>query len=319
MVNWLLRLPLWLFATITFAIWETTIYKKQKMNPQTSMALREDVIQRIVYVSDIDQQVKVSSTNSRIRTSPVFGSQAEDEHEMRARTIYYTNIDTKAACGEVYRLRLLGDYHHPTRISFVEFVMAESAVTTLNCSGVLLGSLQIRVSPSNTPVCSRAISALPDIRTKEYAFKMLDILREEARRGRAVEMRASLCGGVANTSIILRDDEFLNYLKDHQKNFSSTEAMASCGGGLREPPNEQAVLNIYEAMRSELSQIYSNITDLEMQEAFLSREPSCDDLLHGRGLWFKSRMAQLRQGKEYKKDLTPSCMLHLARGDIATL
>ena len=24
----------------------------------------------------------------------------------------------------------------------------------------------------------------------------------------------------------------------------------------------------------------------------------CDDLLHGRGLWFKSRMAQLRQGKE---------------------
>ncbi|KAF1855827.1 hypothetical protein Lal_00045190 [Lupinus albus] len=24
----------------------------------------------------------------------------------------------------------------------------------------------------------------------------------------------------------------------------------------------------------------------------------CDDLLHGRGLWFKSRMAQLRQGNE---------------------
>jgi hypothetical protein len=24
----------------------------------------------------------------------------------------------------------------------------------------------------------------------------------------------------------------------------------------------------------------------------------CDDLLHGRGLWFKSRMAQLRQEKE---------------------
>ena len=46
---------------------------------------------------------------------------------------------------------------------------------------------------------------------------------------------------------------------------SSTEAMASGDGGLREPPNEQAVLNIYEAMRSELSQIYSNITDLEMQ------------------------------------------------------
>ena len=67
----------------------------------------------------------------------------------------------------------------------------------------------------------------------------------EARRGRAVEMWASLCGGfhgwasivssivniqqgenvvwlflgVANTSIILHDDEFLKYLKDHQENF----------------------------------------------------------------------------------------------------
>jgi hypothetical protein len=27
----------------------------------------------------------------------------------------------------------------------------------------------------------------------------------------------------------------------------------------------------------------------------------CDDLLHGRGLWFKSRMAQLRQRKEKKR------------------
>jgi len=29
----------------------------------------------------------------------------------------------ESVCGEVYRLRLLGDYHHPTRIGFVEFVM----------------------------------------------------------------------------------------------------------------------------------------------------------------------------------------------------
>ncbi|CAN6869860.1 unnamed protein product [Brassica oleracea] len=90
------------------------------MNPQTSIALREDVIQRTVYVSDIDQQVTeeqldclfigfgqvyVSSTSSYLFV-------AEDEHEMRARNIYYTKIDTKvtqtdikllfeAACGEV--------------------------------------------------------------------------------------------------------------------------------------------------------------------------------------------------------------------------
>ncbi|KAL8265658.1 hypothetical protein R6Q59_003002 [Mikania micrantha] len=56
----------------------------------------------------------------------------------------------------VYRLRLLGDYHHSTRIAFVEFVMAESAIAALNCSGAVLGSLPIRVSPSKTPVRPRA-------------------------------------------------------------------------------------------------------------------------------------------------------------------
>uniref|UniRef100_A0A0D3CH59 RRM domain-containing protein n=1 Tax=Brassica oleracea var. oleracea TaxID=109376 RepID=A0A0D3CH59_BRAOL len=102
---------------------------------------------RLLTVSSHSEWKVMCFLDSRVRTSPVFGSQAEDEHEMRARTIYYTNIHTKAGCGEVYRLRLLGDYHHPTRISFVEFVMAESAVSTLNCSGMLLGSLQIRVFP----------------------------------------------------------------------------------------------------------------------------------------------------------------------------
>ncbi|KAJ1276247.1 hypothetical protein BS78_05G200100 [Paspalum vaginatum] len=29
----------------------------------------------------------------------------------------------ESICGEVYRLRLLGDYHHSIRIAFVEFVM----------------------------------------------------------------------------------------------------------------------------------------------------------------------------------------------------
>ncbi|MFQ6632792.1 hypothetical protein Gotur_010580 [Gossypium turneri] len=34
--------------------------------------------------------------------------------------------------------------------------MAESAIAALNCSGVVLGSLPIRVSPSKTPVRPRA-------------------------------------------------------------------------------------------------------------------------------------------------------------------
>nr|GEV23707.1 polyadenylate-binding protein-interacting protein 12-like isoform X1 [Tanacetum cinerariifolium] len=70
-----------------------------------------------------------------------------------------TQADVKlffeSLCGEVYRLRLLGDYHHSSRIAFVEFVMAESAIAALNCSGAVLGSLPIRVSPSKTPVRPR--------------------------------------------------------------------------------------------------------------------------------------------------------------------
>ncbi|KAK3042852.1 hypothetical protein RJ639_001125 [Escallonia herrerae] len=99
--------------------------------------------------------------------NPTFLPRSEDEREMCARTIYCTNIDKKVTqgdvklffesiCGEVHRLKLLGDYHHSTRIAFVEFVMAESAIAALNCSGAVLGSLPIRVSPSKTPVRPRS-------------------------------------------------------------------------------------------------------------------------------------------------------------------
>ncbi|KAF2572583.1 hypothetical protein F2Q70_00003332, partial [Brassica cretica] len=197
---------------------------KWRINPRTSMAQREDVIRRTVYVSDIDQQVteeqlaglfigfghvvdcricgdpnsvlrfafieftdevgakaalnlsgtilgfyhvKVMPSKTAIAlVNPTFLPRTEDEREKCARTIYCTNIDKKvtqtdiklffeAVCGEVLRLRLLGDYHHPTRIGFVE--LNESAITALNCSGVLLGSLPIRVSPSKKPVRSCAV------------------------------------------------------------------------------------------------------------------------------------------------------------------
>ncbi|KAJ9174340.1 hypothetical protein P3X46_017373 [Hevea brasiliensis] len=98
--------------------------------------------------------------------NPTFLPRSEDEREMCARTVYCTNIDKKVTqadvklffeslCGEVHRLRLLGDYHHSTRIAFVEFAVAESAILALNCSGAVLGSLPIRVSPSKTPVRPR--------------------------------------------------------------------------------------------------------------------------------------------------------------------
>ncbi|KAK1399400.1 Polyadenylate-binding protein-interacting protein 11 [Heracleum sosnowskyi] len=200
-------------------------HAKRRMNSRTSMAQREEIIRRTVYVSDIDQQVTeeqlaalfiscgqvvdcrvCGDPNSVLRfafiefmdeegarnalgmagtvlgfypvrvlpsktaiapVNPTFLPRSEDEREMCSRTIYCTNIDKKVTqvdvklffetfCGEVYRLRLLGDYHHSTRIAFVEFVMAESAIAALNYSGAVMGSLPIRVSPSKTPVRPRA-------------------------------------------------------------------------------------------------------------------------------------------------------------------
>lgn len=107
------------------------------------------------------------SKTAIVPVNPTFLPRSEDEREMCARTIYCTNIDKKVSqadvklffetlCGEVARLRLLGDYRHSTRIAFVEFVRAESAMAALNCSGAILGSLPLRVSPSKTPVRPRS-------------------------------------------------------------------------------------------------------------------------------------------------------------------
>ncbi|OAY76261.1 polyadenylate-binding protein-interacting protein 8-like [Ananas comosus] len=106
------------------------------------------------------------SRTAILPVNPKFLPRSEDEKEMVVRTVYCTNIDKKATqtdvqaffeeyCGEVSRLRLLGDNVHSTRIAFVEFVDAESAIAALNCSGMLLGALPVRVSPSKTPVRPR--------------------------------------------------------------------------------------------------------------------------------------------------------------------
>ncbi|KAL1817962.1 hypothetical protein DCAR_0522460 [Daucus carota subsp. sativus] len=112
--------------------------------------------------------VKVLPSKTAILpVNPTFLPKSEDEREMCARTVYCTNIDKKVSqadvkiffesrCGEVSRLRLLGDQVHSTRIAFVEFVMAESAILALNCCGQVLGSQPVRVSPSKTPVRPRA-------------------------------------------------------------------------------------------------------------------------------------------------------------------
>ncbi|KAJ9183086.1 hypothetical protein P3X46_006996 [Hevea brasiliensis] len=109
------------------------------------------------------------SKTAILPVNPTFLPRSEDEREMCSRTVYCTNIDKKASqaevknffestCGEVIRLRLLGDHVHSSRIAFVEFAMAESAIIALNCSGMILGSQPIRVSPSKTPVRARVAS-----------------------------------------------------------------------------------------------------------------------------------------------------------------
>lgn len=86
-----------------------------------------------------------------------------EEMELCSRTVYIANIDKKvdkhdvrnffeSLCGKVTKLRLLGDYAHATRIAFIEFAHADSALTALGCTGAVLGTLPIRVSPSKAPV-----------------------------------------------------------------------------------------------------------------------------------------------------------------------
>ncbi|KAE8691834.1 Polyadenylate-binding protein-interacting protein 9 [Hibiscus syriacus] len=106
------------------------------------------------------------SKTAILPVNPTFLPRSEDEREMCTRTVYCTNIAKKVSqaevknffestCGQVTRLRLLGDQVHSTRIAFVEFAMAESAIIALNCSGMVLGTQPIRVSPSKTPVRPR--------------------------------------------------------------------------------------------------------------------------------------------------------------------
>ncbi|XP_071696777.1 polyadenylate-binding protein-interacting protein 8-like [Rutidosis leptorrhynchoides] len=117
-------------------------------------------------------QVRVSPSKTAILpVNPTFLPRSEDEKEMCARTVYCTNIDKKVSqaevkiffesrCGEVSRIRLLGDQVHSTRIAFVEFLMAESAIIALDCCGQTLGTQPVRVSPSKTPVRPRVARTL---------------------------------------------------------------------------------------------------------------------------------------------------------------
>ena len=65
------------------------------------------------------------------------------------------NLGTICA-GHVTKCRLLFDYHRSTSIAFVEFAQYESAKNALDCSGALMGTMPIRVTPSKAPVRDEA-------------------------------------------------------------------------------------------------------------------------------------------------------------------
>ncbi|GFY84025.1 hypothetical protein Acr_03g0007990 [Actinidia rufa] len=129
---------------------------KRRMNSRTSMAQQEDVIRRTVYVSDIDHQVTEEQlaalfincgqvVDCRVCGDPnsvlhfAFIEFTDEEGARNALSLagtmlgYYPVrvLPSKTAIApvnptflpRVHRLRLLGDYHHSTRIAFVEFVM----------------------------------------------------------------------------------------------------------------------------------------------------------------------------------------------------
>ena len=68
-----------------------------------------------------------------------------------------------AAAGPVSKLRLLGDYHHTTRIAFVEFNNAESARAALNCSGALLGKSTVLLNVLAASVLLQALVTQPGL------------------------------------------------------------------------------------------------------------------------------------------------------------
>ncbi|KAL4558803.1 hypothetical protein LXL04_037005 [Taraxacum kok-saghyz] len=103
----------------------------------------------------------------RVLPSKTAIAPSEDEREMCARTIYCTNIDKKVTQADVklFFESFCGEVCLPFEVarrlsSFDSYcicgVMAEIAITALNCSGSVLGSLPIRVIPSKTPVRPRA-------------------------------------------------------------------------------------------------------------------------------------------------------------------
>ncbi|XP_017254510.1 polyadenylate-binding protein-interacting protein 12 isoform X2 [Daucus carota subsp. sativus] len=106
-------------------------HAKRRMNSQTSMAQREEIM-RTVYVSDIDQQVT--------------------EEQLAALFI---------SCGQVVDCRVCGDPNSVLRFAFIEFMDEEGARNALGMAGTVLGFYPVRVLPSKTAIAPVNPTFLP--------------------------------------------------------------------------------------------------------------------------------------------------------------
>ncbi|XVF51191.1 hypothetical protein PTKIN_Ptkin04bG0164500 [Pterospermum kingtungense] len=105
---------------------------KRRLNNRTSMAQREEIIRRTVYVSDIDQQVT--------------------EEQLAGLFV---------SCGQVVDCRICGDPNSVLRFAFVEFTDEEGARAALNLAGTMLGFYPVRVLPSKTAIAPVNPTFLP--------------------------------------------------------------------------------------------------------------------------------------------------------------
>ncbi|KAG4118477.1 hypothetical protein ERO13_D11G018300v2 [Gossypium hirsutum] len=103
----------------------------QKLNSRTSIAQREEVIRRTVYVSDIDHQVT--------------------EEQLAGLFV---------SCGQVVDCRICGDPNSVLHFAFIEFI-DEGAQAALNLAGTMLGFYPVKVLPSKTAIAPVNPTFLP--------------------------------------------------------------------------------------------------------------------------------------------------------------
>lgn len=163
--------------------------------------------------------IRVSpSKTAIIPVKDQFLPRSERERELVARTVYVANIHQtverdvlrqffQMVCGQVSKIRLLGDAQHDTKIAFVEFASKDSTAAALRCTGAMLGPLAIRVSPSKTPVRTdarrRAAAENAHIPTDAAtaAAKLTNQMKQTLRQGGARGTQRKAATGKATNSL----------------------------------------------------------------------------------------------------------------------